>query len=93
MIASTTQAGYVQLNDTLTSTSVVMALTANQGKVLKDAINNMYTKLEVDTKLAAQNEASEIGVTPQGNLSSTTVQSALVELQADINTLLVDIEW
>ena len=93
MIASTTQAGYVQLNDTLTSTSVVMALTANQGKVLKDAINDRYTKLEVDTKLAAQNEASEIGVTPQGNLSSTTVQSALVELQADIDTLLVDIEW
>lgn len=36
MIASTTQAGYVQLNDTLTSTSDTEALTAAQGKVLQD---------------------------------------------------------
>lgn len=35
-LASTTQAGIVQLNDTLTSTSVVQALTANQGKLLQD---------------------------------------------------------
>lgn len=45
-IASTTQEGYVQLNDTLTSTSVVQALTAAQGKVLQDgkvAINTAIT--------------------------------------------------
>ena len=54
---------------------------------LKDAIDDRYTKLEIDTKLAAQNEASEIGVTPKGNLSSTTVQLALEELQSDINAL------
>jgi hypothetical protein len=37
--ASTTQAGYVQLNDTLLSTSTVQALTANQGKLLKDGLD------------------------------------------------------
>lgn len=35
-IASTTQSGYVQLNDTLTSTSTTEALTAAKGKVLQD---------------------------------------------------------
>ena len=37
-IASTTQSGYVQLNNTLTSTSTVQALTAAQGKVLNDRL-------------------------------------------------------
>ena len=50
-------------------------------------ITDAYTKIEVDTALALQNQASEITVTPQGNLSSTTVQLALEELQSDINTL------
>ena len=40
---------------------------------------------EVDAKLAAQNDASEISVTPTGNLTSTNVQAALVELQGDID--------
>ena len=44
-----------------------------------------YTEAEIDTKLAAQNDASEIVVVPTGNLASTNVQAALVELQADIN--------
>lgn len=35
-ISSTTQSGYVQLNNTLTSTSTTQALTAAQGKVLQD---------------------------------------------------------
>lgn len=38
-IASTAQEGYVQLNDTLTSTSTTEALTAAQGKVLQDNID------------------------------------------------------
>ena len=50
-------------------------------------ITDAYTKIEVDNALALQNEASEITVTPQGNLSSTTVQLALEELQSDINAL------
>lgn len=47
--------------------------------------NRYYTEAEVDSKLAAQNEASEITVTPTGNLTSSNVQSALVELQGDID--------
>lgn len=39
--ASTTQAGLVQLNNTLTSTSTTEALTAAQGKALKDMIDGM----------------------------------------------------
>ena len=50
-------------------------------------ITNAYTKIEVDNALALQNQASEIAVTPQDNLSSTTVQLALEELQSDINAL------
>ena len=42
---------------------------------------------EAINELALQNQASEITVTPQGNLSSTTVQLALEELQSDINAL------
>lgn len=44
-----------------------------------------YTEAEIDAKLAAQNDASEISVTPSGNLVSTNVQAALVELQGDID--------
>lgn len=44
-----------------------------------------YTETEIDAKLAAQNEASEITVVPTGNLASTNVQAALVELQGDID--------
>ena len=46
-----------------------------------------YTESEIDTKLAAQNDASEINVTPSGNLVSTNVQDALVELQDDIDNV------
>ena len=44
-----------------------------------------YTEAEIDAKLAGQNDASEINVTPTGNLTSTNVQAALVELQGDID--------
>ena len=44
-----------------------------------------YTETEIDAKLAAQNDASEIVVVPTGNLASTNVQAALVELQGDID--------
>lgn len=40
-IASTTKAGEVQLNDTLTSTSVTEALTSNQGRILKELIDSV----------------------------------------------------
>ena len=44
-----------------------------------------YTESEIDAKLDAQNDASEINVTPSGNLVSTNVQDALVELQLDVD--------
>ena len=46
-----------------------------------------YTEAEIDAFLDAQNEASEITVTPSGNLVSTDVQSALEELQTDVDSL------
>ena len=54
---------------------------------------DVYSTEEVDALVTANDEASEISVAPQGNLSSTTVQSALEELQSDINSMLVDVEW
>ena len=50
-LASTTQAGIVQLNDTLTSTSTTEALTAAMGKKLQDekaAISLFYSSLGVN---------------------------------------------
>ena len=46
-----------------------------------------YTESEIDAKLDAQNDASEINVTPSGNLVSTNVQDALDELQGDIDNV------
>jgi hypothetical protein len=51
-----------------------------------------YTEAEIDTKLAAQNDASEIVVVPTGNLASTNVQAALVELQGDIDNRYIKTE-
>lgn len=45
--ASTTVTGIVQLNNTLTSTSITQALTAAQGKVLNDAISNTQDGLAI----------------------------------------------
>ncbi len=42
-LATTSAAGAVQLNDTLTSNSNTMALTARQGKVLKDTMVVTYS--------------------------------------------------
>lgn len=49
--------------------------------------NRYYTETEVDALLALQNEANEIVLAPVGNLTSTNVQSGLVELQVDIDTI------
>lgn len=42
-----------------------------------------YDKNEVDTKLALQNGASEITNTPAGNITATTVQNAINELDTE----------
>ena len=59
LFGSTTQAGYVQLNNTLTSNSVTEALTSAQGKVLKDIL--VASNVErADKYLAAQNIANMV---------------------------------
>ena len=56
--ASTSVAGIVQLNNTLTSTATNQALTAAQGKVLNDKITNakpvVYAGLDLDNTTTAQ---------------------------------------
>lgn len=47
----------------------------------------------IETNAKDDQVASEVPVTAQGNLSSTTVQSALIELQSDVDSMLVDKEW
>ena len=63
-ISSTTQAGVVQLNDSLTSTSTSLALTAAQGKVLNDS------KASKTITVTGSN-----GLTGGGDLSSNKVIS------------------
>ena len=58
---------------------------ATTAYVKAEVANETYTKAQVDAKLASQNDASEIDVTPTGNMTSTNVQAALVELQGDID--------
>lgn len=68
VIASTSQSGYVQLNDTLTSASITQALTASQGKVLQDTtekvINrgavNGYAPLDANAQVPATNLPSYV---------------------------------
>lgn len=77
-------------NTVIATTAFVNAEIANDtySKTQLDAgqlDNRYYTEAEIDSKFAAQNEASEITVVPTGNLVSTNVQSALVELQGDID--------
>ncbi|MCU4483576.1 tail fiber protein, partial [Acinetobacter ursingii] len=64
--ASTSQNGIVQLNDTLTSTAVDQALTANQGKTLNDKVNALtdYSLLDKFTlDLTALNKDTYYPVT------------------------------
>lgn len=46
--ATTTRAGIVQLNDNLTSTSNTQALTANQGKVLKEQLDRLSNTVDIN---------------------------------------------
>lgn len=57
-IASTTQSGYVQLNNTLTSTSTTQALTAAQGKVLQDGKATVGQTMYIGTSAVAINRTS-----------------------------------
>ena len=77
-------------NDTYSKTQLDAGQLDNryftETELLNGALDTRYyTETEIDAKLAAQNEASEITVVPTGNLASTNVQAALVELQGDID--------
>jgi hypothetical protein len=76
--SSTTQPGVVQLNDSTTSTSTTLALTANQGKVLQDQINVLT--LATNLKLAGTIDASTglmLTVTSDGIAAGFTVGLAM----------------
>lgn len=81
------------LNASNNGTIIVRVLPINRNEISPAIVANYYDKATINSLLALQNEASEISVIPQGNLSSNTVQLALEELQSDINSLLVDTEW
>lgn len=51
--ASTTQKGIVQLNDTLTSTSKIQALTANMGKAINDRITSSQSTVVGDLVISS----------------------------------------
>jgi hypothetical protein len=96
-IASTTQSGYVQLNDTLTSTSTVQALTAAQGKVLNDRLDTVEngTVQEGDSVTLTGDVSGTATFDVSGNISiATTVAddshthtiSTLTGLQTALDT-------
>jgi len=73
-IASTSNSGYVQLNDTLTSTSDTQALTANQGKVLNDRLAIVETSgvQEGDAVTLTGDVSGSSTFDIDGNVSITT---------------------
>ena len=81
-----TGTSYAMVSNTLTGADVAALYESVIGV-------NRYTDAEkaklagIEIGATADQLASEIAVTPQGNLSSTTVQLALEELQSDINVL------
>lgn len=76
--ASTTASGAVQLNNTLSSTSTTLALTAAQGKVLQDQITSLLTTSGIE--LAGTIDASTglvASVTSAGTGAGYTVSAVL----------------
>ena len=68
--SSTSQAGVVQLNDTVASTSTTQALTANQGKNLQDQINALSVSSNI-TFAGTINGST-------GNIATVTTEGAAV---------------
>ena len=88
--ASTTASGAVQLNDTLTSTSTALALTAAQGKVLQDQIDTLLVAGTIE--LAGTIDASTglvASVTSVGTADGYAVGSALPAASATTNNTYV----
>jgi len=83
-IGSTTQQGYVQLNDTLISNSTVQALTANQGKTLKDlydALSAEVSRLNASVVLKGTWDAS-VGTFPS---STNAGESWIVSVSGTVD--------
>lgn len=81
-IASVAQSGYVQLNDTFTSTSTTQALTANVGKLLKDTISD-HILLLIDA-----HDATAISYdNTNSGLTATEIQSAVDEVEGRVDTI------
>lgn len=80
-ISSTTQEGYVQLNNTLTSTSTVQALTAAQGKALADGKQPLDTTLTALAGIvtAADTVVYATGVDTFGTSGLTTFGRSLID--------------
>ena len=88
--ASTTGSGAVQLNDTLVSTSTTQALTAAQGKVLKDQIDTLLVAGTIE--LAGTIDASTglvASVTSVGTADGYTVGFALPTASSTTNNTYV----
>ena len=83
----------IVVNAHTSGTLFVRVLPYNRNELSPAITANYYDKTAIDILLASQNDASEIVVTPQGNLSAETVQLALEELQGKIDTLTVVEEW
>lgn len=76
----------IPVNENSISEAVVASFYSKSELDAGQLDNRYYTETEIDLMLSLQNEASEIVVTPIGNLASTTVQAALEELQTDVDT-------
>jgi hypothetical protein len=76
--SSTSQPGVVQLNDTVASTSVTQALTANQGKNLQDQINTLVatSNLTLAGTINASN-GNMVTVTTAGAAANFTIGAAM----------------
>ena len=83
LITTTVNAAKTTVEDVLTSTSVVNALSANQGKVLKGAIDTIKTKLD-----GIQDGANKTVV--ENILTSTSTTNALSAAQGKALKGLVD---
>lgn len=88
--ASTTQSGAVQLNDTVTSTSVTEALTAAQGKNLQDQINALSVTTNLTLAGTFSASASQmVSVTSGGTAAGFTVGSDLPAASAGLTDFFV----
>lgn len=82
-----------------TLTPVISGATVNGNIIITGNVDGRDlsvdgTKLDgIETGATADQLASEVPVTPSGNLSSTNTQAALEELQSDIDTINTIIEW